>query len=391
VLHRPLETTPVARSLRLDRRQHSYLHRRSHEESGLPAAPSSTLLGMRAQFERQRLRRLASSFLAVSSICLIMSQLACAAPTDPNPGYGFSQYGGDVRLSSDELNRELDAVSRTKASWLRVTFDSFRIEGQKGIFDWSYSDFVVDTARAHKLNVLVVLSYSPDWAKPPQSPFSAPPINDDDFGDFATAAATHYRDRVTNWEIWNEPNEQRFFAYQGDPAVKYTNLLKAAYSAIKRVQPNATVISGGLSRSGQIAPPEFVRQMYAAGAKGYFDAAAMHPYVSPGGLAADPYNGWSDVGRVHTIMSIHGDGGKRIWMTELGAPTFPGPGGVSQEEQAKQITDVLTAAAETGYSGPAFIFTIRDIGAQASDPEYSYGALLTADWQPKAAAAALAR
>jgi polysaccharide biosynthesis protein PslG len=346
---------------------------------------------MGALFERQRLRRLAASFLAVLSICPILTQVACAAPAAPNPGYGFSLYGGNIRLSSDDLSRELDAVSRTNASWLRVIFDSFRIERQKGSFDWSYLDLVVNSARARSLNVLVVLSYSPEWARPPQSPFSAPPVNDGDFGDFAAAAATHYSDRVTNWEIWNEPNEQRFFDYEGDPVVKYTSLLKTAYSAIKRVQPNSTVISGGLSRSGQIAPPEFVERMYAAGAKGYFDATAMHPYVSPEGLAADPYNGWSDVGRVHTIMSIHGESGKRIWLTELGAPTFTGPGGVSQEEQAKQITEVLGAAASAGYVGPAFIFTIRDIGDYASDPEYSYGALLTADWQPKAAAAVLAR
>lgn len=343
------------------------------------------------QFGRQRLPRLAALFLTFSLICPITPQLACAAPAAPSPGFGFSQYGGDIRLSPDELGRELDAVSRTSASWLRVTFDSFRIEHRKGSFDWTYLDSVVNAARSRSLKVLVVLAYSPDWAKPAHSSFSAPPTNDDDFGDFAAAAATHYRDRVANWEIWNEPNEQRFFAYDGDPVAKYTSLLKTAYAAIKRVQPDATVITGGLSRSGQISPPEFIERMYAAGAKDYFDAAAMHPYVSPGGLAADPYNGWSDTARVHTIMSMHGDSAKRIWMTELGAPTFRGPGGVSQDEQAKQITDVLAAAAATDYSGPAFIFTIRDIGTRASDPEYSYGALLTADWQPKAAAAVLAR
>jgi polysaccharide biosynthesis protein PslG len=171
-------------------------------------------------------------------------------------------------------------------------------------------------------------------------------------------------------------------------------LLKAAYPAIKAVQPNSTVVAAGLSRLvGDDSPPAFMEQMYAAGAKGFFDAAAAHPYVFPGGLAADQDNGWSDVGRLRAVMDSHGDGGKKIWMTELGAATSdPSAEGITQLEQAKQIADVLAAAAATGFSGPAFIYSIRDVSSsKRNDRESNFGALLTTDWQPKAAAAALAR
>jgi len=70
--------------------------------------------------------------------------------------------------------------------------------------------------------------------------------------------------------------------------------------------------------------------MYTAGVGGFFDAAAAHPYVSPTGIAADPVNGWSDVGRMHDVMVTHGDGDKKIWLTELGAATSDSPEGVSQ-------------------------------------------------------------
>ncbi len=331
--------------------------------------------------------------LSASIATLLLSSWAPvdAAPAVPSAGYGFSQYGGNIRLSADVLNRELDAVSQTRASWLRVVIDTFRVETSKGQYDWSYPDLVINSARAHNINVLVVIAFAPDWARPPGSPWNAPPVNDADFADFAAAAAGRYRDRVSSWEIWNEPNESEYFAQQGDAAARYTSLLKAAYVAIKKVQPNSVVISAGLSRAGQTPPPSFVEGMYAAGAQGYFDAVGMHPYVSPTGIDSDPYHGWADVPRVHAVMAAHGDGGKRIWMTEMGAPTFDGPGGVSQQEQAKQITDVLAAAAATGYSGPAFIFTIRDEGSMAGNPEYHFGALLTADWRPKITASVLAR
>jgi hypothetical protein len=198
---------------------------------------------------------------------------------------------------------------------------------------------------------------------------------------------------VSNWELWNEPNLPIFFGFSAHNAPKYTELVKAAYPAIKAVQPNSTVILAGLSRlPGEESPPAFLTQMYAAGAKGSFDAAAAHPYVHPGGLAADTDNGWSDIPAMHDVMVANGDGGKKIWMTEMGAPTSEDAEGVSQQEQAKEIVDVLAAAAATGYSGPAFIFSIRDTNtANRGDRESNYGTLLTSDWQPKFTAGVLAR
>jgi polysaccharide biosynthesis protein PslG len=330
---------------------------------------------------------------ALAALLLLTSPAVAPAapPSVPAAGWGFSQYGGDVVLSAADLERELDAVSATSASWLRVVFDAFRIETAPGQYNWGYSDMVVDAARAHGLNLLVQISYAPDWARPAGSPWNAPPTDDADFADFATAVVQRYGDRVSHWQIWNEPNSSDFFVAPGDAAARYTAILKAAYGAIKAVQPTSTVVAAGLSRAGQIPPPAFMAGMYAAGAKGSFDAAAMHPYVSPGGLAADSQQGWSNVARVHDVMAANGDGGKQIWMTELGAATLPAAYGVTEDEQARQITDVLAAAAATGYSGPAFVFTIRDAPGRSGNPNYDYGALLTADWRPKAAAGVLAR
>ena len=143
---------------------------------------------------------------------------------------------------------------------------------------------------------------------------------------------------------------------------------------------------------GVDSPPGFLKQLYDAGAGGYFDAAAAHPYVFPDGLAADPLNSWSDVGRMHQVMAEHGDRAKKIWLTELGAPTCDCNAGVSPQEQAKQITDLLAAAAQTGYTGPAFIYSIRDSNtANRGSRESNFGALLTTDWQPKYTASVLAR
>jgi hypothetical protein len=72
--------------------------------------------------------------------------------------------------------------------------------------------------------------------------------------------------------VWNEPNAATFWNPSPDPAA-YTQLLQAAYPAIKAADPNGTVIGGvvgwvtdypGLA----ISPAKYVQGMYDAGAQG---------------------------------------------------------------------------------------------------------------------------
>ena len=318
-----------------------------------------------------------------------------ATPFAPAAGYGFGSGSWMLWLDPADLDRELDAVSRTGATWLRVLIDWSSAEPERGRYDWTVPDRIIDAASARGLQVLGIVGFSPTWARAPGSYFTAPPIDTGAFADFTRAVVDRYSGRISHWEIWNEPNLPLFFGFASNTAPRYTELLKAAYTAIKSVQPNGTVVAAGLSPSlgawGSAPPPAFLTAMYEAGAHGYFDAMAMHPYVFPTGLAADPLNAWSDVARVRDVMVAHGDGGKKIWLTELGAPTSaPTAEGVSQEDQARQIIDVLAAAAMLDYIGPAFIYSIRDVNsADAGNREANFGALLTSDWQPKAAAAAL--
>jgi hypothetical protein len=312
----------------------------------------------------------------------------------PQDGYGFSVGAPMTWMSAADADRELDAAASTGATWLRVMIDWHVVEPKPGEFNWGYVDHWINGSLNRGLKVLGLIAYTPDWARPAGSFFTAPPVDPAKFADFATKVVQRYGDRVSHWEIWNEPNVPLFWGYMDDRAPSYTRVLKAAYPAIKAVQPNSTVVAAGLSRAPDPnAPPPFVATMYALGAKGFFDALAMHPYVYPRGLDADPYNGWSDVERVRQIMVDHGDGDKKIWMTEFGAPTTTQTdGGVSQDEQAREITDVLAKAAQSGFSGPAFIFAIRDVNtADPTDDQNVCGALLTSDWQLKVAAGVLAR
>jgi polysaccharide biosynthesis protein PslG len=337
--------------------------------------------------------------LLIMALCVIVAApypptIAVAAVTAPAAGYGFGDGAATDAMSITDLNRELDAVSETGASWLRILVDWNQIEPRQGQYEWSHLDSVVDAARQHNLAPLAIIAYTAAWARPPGSSFTAFPLDPANYGRFAAAVVTRYGAQISHWQLWNEPNLPLFSGNTTLTGARYTELLRAAYPAIKAVQPDSTVVAAGLSRKlGDDSPPAYMAQLYAAGAKGYFDAAAVHPYVFPGGFGADTENGWSDVSRLHDVMIANGDGERKIWFTEFGVPTNAlSCGGATQAQQAEQIAAILDAAATSPYAGPVFIYSIRDIAtSDGCDRETNFGALLTTEWQPKAAARLLSR
>jgi hypothetical protein len=124
--------------------------------------------------------------------------------------------------------------------------------------------------------------------------------------------------------------------------------------------------------------------MYINGAKGYFDAIGMHPYVFPGGIVAHPSNGWSDLAWAHDVMALNGDGDgdgdKKVWLTEFGAPTSaPGADGAASRNRPSR-SPTCWRGRRPPVGGPAFIYRIRDIdSANPDDREDNFGARLAAE------------
>ncbi|MBY6413769.1 beta-galactosidase [Rhodococcus sp. BP-252] len=322
---------------------------------------------------------------AAAAVALGLSMPTAQAA--PPSGLGFSSGAPFVLLDDATLNNELVAGREVGASWVRIVVNWAAVETAPGVFDWSNTDRVVDAARAQGYSVLAVLAGTPAWAQGPIPSIlpGAVPVDPNTFGAFSGAAATHLGDRVDTYEVWNEPNIPSFFAPVD--ASRYVGLLRAAYPAIHAGDPGATVIGGGLATTidtggWTVAPVTFLQQMYAAGAAGFMDALAMHPYTFPFTVENDPNGQWAQVDQAHGIMKANGDGGKKIWITELGAPTGNGPMAVTEDAQAAIIGSSLARASTLPYVGPVFVHSLRDSGTDAFDAEQNYG-LLRSDFSRK--------
>jgi hypothetical protein len=79
---------------------------------------------------------------------------------------------------------------------------------------------------------------------------------------------------------------------------------------------------------------------------------------------------------LRSLMISHGDGAKKIWATEFGAPTN-GPTGtyVSKATQAKMVTRAYRLFASYRWAGPLFFYSSRDMGSSTQTQENFFGFL----------------
>jgi hypothetical protein len=325
---------------------------------------------------------------------------------------GIAAGGGLPWKSPADLQKYMECVRSLGATWVRFDIDWSQIQPPgPHTYHWQRFDQVVRAARAANLQVLGIITYTPAWARAGGYATNKCAPNATEFGLFAGDVARHYRSMgVRYWEIWNEPNFQYFWESVPSPR-EYTQVLRAAYKAIKHAEGDSVVIAGALancpSGGSSICPAEFLRDMYADGARGYFDAISVHPYTYPL-LPTDSSseNPWKRLLSLRRLMVEKGDAGKRIWITEYGTPT-DGPGTarvansppaatddhVSESVQAQMVVGAIVTWRSYRWAGPFFWYSLIDsapYGALPLDAQNYFG-LLRSDGAKKSAFFALKR
>lgn len=298
-----------------------------------------------------------------------------ASPVPPVPGAGagprsgFSPSSAILWGSDSEMARDFDQMAATGAEWVRLDFDWPSAEPQRGAFNWGPTDRVVNAARARGMKVIAAPVYTPAWARPGTGSTMYPPADPRDFAAFVRAAVARYGERVKVWEIWNEPNGTVHWLPRPDPT-GYARLLVLAAAEIRAVDPTATILSAGLAPAfdapdgSQISQYTFLRRLYEAGAGGSFDAVGMHPYSFPARPMDPSTSSWNSFYRLpllYDVMVEHGDGAKKIWSTEFGAPTGLAPNAVSEAEQAAILTEAYNAITQWPWAGPMMWYSARDV------------------------------
>src|SRR3954469_21868095 len=163
-------------------------------------------------------------------IAVAAAFFAAAAPSQAKTTqYTLFEAPRELLSSDDALRSQtLDEIEGMGVKDLRVVIlwrsvapssgDSrppagFDDAGQDGYL-WAPYDRAINEARARGMNVLVTISGPiPKWASANHKSYTYKP-SVTRFQKFVTAVGNRYRDQVSMWSIWNEPNHPGFLTPQ---------------------------------------------------------------------------------------------------------------------------------------------------------------------------------
>ena len=254
----------------------------------------------------------------------------------------------------------------------------------------AFLDRLMSDAAAGGIRVIVTADSTPCWASSAPATLMRgcrpgratkanawPPSEPAAYARFVAFLAARYGTRLAAIEIWNEPDQSNedYFAGPEKPQ-RYAAVLRAAYGAIKQANAAVPVLAGSLVGANGV----FLKALYAAGIRGYYDGLAVHFYDLP--LAS--------VRAIHEVQLANGDE-KPLWLDEFGWTSCWPQRRIEQEQgcvtagvQAANVTSVFRSLARTPYVAACVLYGLEDSRGE------SFGVLNSAGAR-KPAFAALSR
>jgi hypothetical protein len=185
--------------------------------------------------------------LPILLCALFASAISIHAASFPD---GVIPSNACVQLKGGNTTQDFDEIKAAGIKFVRRGFHWEGIEKVKGTYDFTAEDAVMKDLRDHGLRVLGAIAFGNKLYQPVYS-------SDDGrngYAQFAAALAAHYKDDHVIWEIWNEPNTMTFWGKHGQKkgnsdeyATEYVNLVKATVPAMRKADPNCTIVGGSVS------------------------------------------------------------------------------------------------------------------------------------------------
>jgi hypothetical protein len=219
------------------------------------------------------------------------------APESPFGGHFFS------------VDRTIKIMKAGGVNWARLHDAGFEyigwgwLEPEKG--KWKFRDEYIQRYRANHIKIFGQLGTTPNWAnclskvkdgsKNPSfsdlySSHFNPPLNLDEFANYVKTVTARYKGVIDEYFVWNEPWGEGFwgpadydeagkkFIMSKNPQADYAALMKAAYTAVKSVDP--TIKVSGFNSCAWVTGRDWTKGVYDAGGMAWCDMIDYHFYTT---------------------------------------------------------------------------------------------------------------
>jgi polysaccharide biosynthesis protein PslG len=300
----------------------------------------------------------------------------------------------------------LPLIKRAGFTWIRDELYWQELEKSPGKFTFppdnnNYGAYVSQAA-SMGLKPLIILDYGnastyPGMFKAKRG-FPKTPAERDLFVRYVQQVVGHYGNQVKAWELWNEPKFGVDLTYDD-----YIALLKPVYAAVKKASPDSSLISCGGGGAGGGPGGDCIANLIKGGAVQYQDGFSIHPYMSP----YNPDDGYLAKGSplpkskvsVSTVWPHlegmvqknprPGVGPLKLWITEIGWPSSPASGNLSEQKQAAYLARTLLLSRRFNAVQTVIWYDFVNDGTNPADKENNFG-LVNLDLTPKPAYVAAA-
>ena len=260
----------------------------------------------------------------------------------------------------------IDLAQSLGFKWTRVEMFWADIETTLHVYNFAKYDQFVSALATRGMKAHFILCYGnplytgPNWFSPPRTSSAIK-----GFADFAKNAATHFRGKGVQFEIWNEPDLAGF--WNPPSAAEYAALTKATISAIHAADPQAKVSTGGLGGMNVT----FVQSLIAEGGVTGADAVGVHPY-----RLEVPEKLGDELVLMRTMLAASfPTATPLVWSTECGySSAWYGDGSLqaNRTKQAKYSARQLLTGGAIGLTTD-ILFQLRDHGVNPWDSELNFG------------------
>ena len=304
----------------------------------------------------------------------------------------FSRLGlGFEKLDRGAFDPEkaYDKVAALGVKWIRIQSGWARTETRKGVYDFAWLDSIVDHLIQRGLRPWICLCYGNGlYDERAAQTFGAvgwPPIYDEEsraaWGAYVRALVSRYKGRVSDYEVWNEP-DGKWCWKAGPSGTEYGDLLAMTARAVRSADPAARVLGGSVC----MRKLSFIDDALRACGKDLPDAITFHEYTADETQVFERVRSLKALLRRYDpkITVIQGESGSQSRRDGEGALNG---GAWTPRRQARQllrhtVADLLCGVEFTSYFSALDMLEGLNgkVGDKASYQDYGYFGVLGAEF-----------
>lgn len=246
---------------------------------------------------------------------------------------------------------------------LRIQSGWAKTEKVKGEYDWEWLDHIVKDATDKGLQPWLQFSYgNPIYEGGGGINLAAGMPTSKEalaaWDNWVAAMVTRYKDKVQDWQVWNEPNFGDTINYANSPEAT-ADLNIRTVDIVKGIQPEARVSGLTMGHIDLDYADTFFKILADSGRLKMFDNIVYHDYVY------NPDSNYPKVMKLKKLLEKY-DADMSLRQGENGAPSMGGPGrgaignhNWTELSQAKWNTRRMLG--DLGHDVESSVFTIIDI------------------------------